>query len=149
MSSRIAQWTDEDYARLEEDIRDLVKSLHCLGVMTVMSCQGHIRTHWYETGILPWPWVVIQTTKEEMDRLMQIITAWNKLNPNKKWELSQRRIHGSFTPHYIKTVMMRAYPGTIVRALVPVAENPKTSAEVLTELQKQAPGLSQFLINPS
>lgn len=78
---------------------------------------------------------------------MQIIDDWNNLNPNKRWILSKDRIHGSFTPEYISSVMIRDNPGTLVRALVPMEENVTLSAEILTELRKQASALACFLMN--
>lgn len=55
MIAKKFQWENREYRKLENGIRKLVKTLHFLGVQTIMSCEGHIRTEWYYTGILPWP----------------------------------------------------------------------------------------------
>lgn len=142
-------WPESEYARLEDNVRDLVKALHRLGIITVMSCQGHIRTAWYYTGVLPWPWIIIQDKPEKIAVLSRLIEAWNKDNPGKKWILSKDRIHPSFTPEYIVNVMQRDYPGTIVRALVPAEENSDLSEDVLKQLQEQAVAFALFLAQSS
>ena len=149
MVNFIGKWPDKDYAELEDKICNLVRSLHGLRIMTVMSCDGHIRTSPIYVGVLPYPWIVIQVTPEEMNELMRRISSWNELYPTKRWTLSQARVHRSFTPEYIKSVMIRDNPGTLVTAFCPEEENLKLSNDVLMGLRAQSDDLAHFLKEPS
>lgn len=149
MITKKIQWSDEVYAELENGVSALVRSLHLLGIRTIMSCEGHIRTLPIYTGILPWPWVIIQVNKEERDILARAISLWNELNPLQRWILSERRVHGSFTPEYIREYVIKDFPGESVTALVPEDENVRLDPNVLISAQKQADELARFLQKPS
>jgi len=139
-------WADEEYLHLDAGIRELVKALHFLGVKTVMSCQGHIRTSCVYQGILPWPWIIIAANPRQMEALQKSLDSWNNANWRKKWILSVERIHGSFTPDYVEHMIEREFRGCQVRALVPREENNSLSHEILAELQTHVPDLSRFLL---
>lgn len=149
MVNSMIQWPDECYVELEDGICNLVKSLHGLGIRTLMSCEGHIRTSPYYVGVLPYPWIVILVTPEEMNELMRRISSWNELNPTKKWTLSQPRVHGSFTQEYIVSVIIRDNPGTLVTAFCPEEENAELSNDILMGLRTQSNDLAHFLKRPS
>ncbi len=142
-------WADTEYKELDDGVRDLVKSLHLLGIRTIMSCEGHIRTAWYYVGVLPWPWVIIAVTPEQMASLQQKLYFWNRLNPQKQWILSVERIHGSFTPEYVRGMIKREFPGCQVRSLVPRNENMSLDPNILIAMRMQAIELASFLQRPS
>lgn len=144
------EWPEDTYKSLDDYIRNLVKSIHFLGIETLMSCEGHIRTSWIYSGILPWPWIILLTTEERLDDLVRRIESWNNMHSTaKKWILSEKRIHGSFTPEYIQSLIIRNNPGYLARALVPKCENIELSQRVLTLSQVQANELARFLQEPS
>ena len=142
-------WSDTSYQKLENGIRDLVRSLHSLGIKTIMSCEGHIRTAGYYTGVLPWPWIIIAVEPEQMTTLQQKLNIWNELNPRKRWILSIERIHGPFTSEYVSEMIRREFPGCQVRALVPEDENAALDADILIATQTQTGDLANFLQKPS
>ena len=131
---------DKWYLSFDEKIQKLVKALHFFGIETIWCCEGHIRTEWYFTGILPWPYTIVHCTRKEFQRLETALDEWNDSKPNHRWMLSERRIHGSLTPDYIR----HTYLG-IVRALVPVEENLNLSHDILAELQNSANEVASFL----
>lgn len=149
MVASIFRWSDKDYQRLDSGIRDLVRSLHFSEIITIMSCEGHIRTSPIYVGVLPWPWIIIAAEPKQMTDLTQRLDSWNRLNPAKKWILSVQRIHGSFTPDYVRYMIKTNFPGTSVRTLCPEEENLGLSGNILAELQKQSPDLAHFLTEPS
>ena len=138
-------WSDASYQKLEGGIRDLVRSLHLLGIKTIMSCGGHIRKVWYHVGVLPWPWVIIVVESEQMAILQSKLNAWDKLNPYKRWILSIESIHGSFIPEYIRGMIKREFPGRQVRALVPEDKNTTLDVNILIAMRMQAIELASFL----
>ena len=145
MSNNNIQWPDKEYKKLEKGVCDLVKSLHLLGIKTIFSCQGHIRTSSIYTGILPWPNVILLITEDEITILQEKLDTWNNLNPEQVWILSKRRIHGSYTPEYIRSCILPRHPGHTVTTLCPRSENHRLDDVLLGEMQIQANELSEFL----
>lgn len=137
-------WSDEGYEKLDAGIRPLVRILHELGIRTIMSCEGHIRESPIYVGVLPWPWVIVQLTMEEYSLLQRKLFEWNDLHPGMEWVLSVKRIHGSFTPDYIKNHILADYPGEQVRALVPKDENGHLDPHILAICQESVPKLTEF-----
>lgn len=137
------------YNWLDNNIRDLVKSLHLLDIITLSSCEGHIRKDPYHTGVIPWPWVIIAVTPEKMKLLQNKLDDWDKLNPQKKWILSERKIYGPLTIKYIKEMAKKDFPDCQVMALTPEEENKSLKEGILDEMQSQAIELAIFLQKPS
>lgn len=142
---RLIIWPEEDYAQLENEVRELVRALHRLGITTIMSCEGHIRSSPIYVGVLPWPWVIVVLDPEKLSLLTQKIDCWNGKNPCEKWILSTERIHKSFTPEYIAHMIARDFPGCIVRALCPEGKNEFLDPMGLLVSQLQAVDLANFL----
>lgn len=139
-------WTDEDYGHLDEKVRDLVKALHQFQIRTIMSCEGHIRESWVYGGVLPYPWVIVILNPSDLERLGTKLNQWNHLNPNQKWTLSVKRVHGSFTPEYIISDVTCGDSTLTVTTLVPKDDNERDlSVDVLAEFQKQAHTLAAFI----
>lgn len=149
MTTVQACWPAAEYQELDSGIRDLVKSLHLLGIRTIMSCEGHIRTSPIYVSVLPWPRVVIAVTPEQMALLQQKLDFWNKLNPQKRWILSVERIHPSLTPEYVRGKIRREFPECQVRALVPEDKNMWLDQNILIAMRMQAIELAGFLQEPS
>jgi hypothetical protein len=131
---------DEWYVCIDENIRDLVRALHGVGVWTVFSCEGHIRSDPIYVGVYPWPWVIVQGTLREIHTLERMLGVWNDSDQVDKWILSKARMHGSLTPEYVEATF-----SGYVTALVPVCTNSRLSADVLSRLQDSARELSEFI----
>jgi hypothetical protein len=139
-------WTEEDYGHLDEGIRVLVKALHQYRIRTIMSCEGHIRESWFYTGVLPYPWVILILNPSDLKRIQSKLEEWNRENKNEKWILSKQRIHGSFTPDYIRSAVICGDNTLTVTALVPKDDNEKKlSAATLAAFQQQVPKLASFI----
>jgi len=141
------KWPDEDYQLLEDGIRDLVKALHVLGIKTIFSCEGHIRTSPAYVGVLPWPYVILLISDDQIRVFQERINKWNEANDGFGWTLSKRRIHGSFTPKYIKSEILSRHPAHAVTTLCPINENRALDKDLLAEMQMHARKLAEFLMS--
>ncbi len=146
MSDNKIKWPDTEYQLLENGIRELVKALHLLGIKTIFSCEGHIRTSPIYIGVLPWPYVILLISDDQIEPFQEKINMWNKANDRHGWTLSKRRIHGSFTPEYIKSEILSKYPGHTVTTLCPINENCTLDHGLLAEMQMHAGKLAEFLM---
>jgi len=141
------KWPDEEYQLLDDGVRDLVKALHFLGIKTIFSCEGHIRTSPIYTGVLPWPYVILLISDDQIRVFQERINKWNEANDGFGWTLSKRRIHGSFTPEYIKSVILSEHPAHTVTTLCPINENHALDKDLLIEMQMHACKLAEFLMS--
>lgn len=139
-------WTEEDYGHMDEKIRELLKALHQFRIKTIMSCEGHIRKSWIYAGVYPYPWVILILNPSDLRRMEAKLKEWNRQNKGENWILSGKRVHGSFTPAYIRSDVTCDDDTLTVTALVPENDNEKDlSATALAAFQQQVPRLASFI----
>jgi hypothetical protein len=99
------------------------------------------------TGVLPWPYVILLISDDQIRVFQERINKWNEANDGHGWTLSKERIHGSFTPGYIKSEILSGYPAHTVTSLCPINENRALDEGLLAEMQMYARKLAEFLMS--